>query len=482
MYLNGLKLKVCLGIGGVALVGYLAIAHAFEHRPPFIDAWAVFHYYLGAKYFEEIGPFDLYACALEADVGDRIWPSGTMVRDLNSYALVPKETLVCPREAWSESRWDAFVDDVSTITDMVPAPYWGEVVRDKGYNASPFFSTVFGGLANLVPIKNTTVQLLLFNIDYVFLAISIVIIWRQAGVAVSLLTLICALGFFGNFGRIGGNYFQYAWLPLVTLVVAAWRSEKWVVSGSALGAATILQVFPILFAAPAAVIGLQSFVRGDDTWKRMVSFFVSLGVVVVLGFAVGSMTERGLGGWSLWFSKLDIHSSYLRGEVFNIGLPNLIAGALTEDQTNNDTNEEDIPHSLVRVDAFNERPQYWWIGALCLLMLMALSTCLIPREQALLLGFLPLYALVAISPYYYFSIVLLPFMAYGIRTKRYYLIIGLLAVLLTRHLFASGGHYISFTFSNHFVSEIQLLLFTLAVPLIAVYGMAKKQHELPSDR
>jgi hypothetical protein len=86
-----------------AILGFLAallvlafIARPPDYRPPFFEPAGVFHYYLGAKYANEIGPFDLYACALAADSEHAVWDADTLVRDLRTYRLVPAGTLQCP--------------------------------------------------------------------------------------------------------------------------------------------------------------------------------------------------------------------------------------------------------------------------------------------------------------------------------------------------------------------------------------------------
>ncbi len=112
----------------------------------------VFHYYLGAKYFNEIGPFDLYSCALAADSEHAVWDATTLVRDLHSYTLVPAWTLSCPRAPFTAERWHAFTHDVALLTDTDTAAAFAGAVTDKGYNASPFFSSVFGRIAAAVPI------------------------------------------------------------------------------------------------------------------------------------------------------------------------------------------------------------------------------------------------------------------------------------------------------------------------------------------
>ena len=63
------------------------------------DTWGVFHYYLGAKYFSELGYSNLYPCVLEADAeSGGHWKYVVGARDMETYRLVPRNSLPpCPR-------------------------------------------------------------------------------------------------------------------------------------------------------------------------------------------------------------------------------------------------------------------------------------------------------------------------------------------------------------------------------------------------
>ena len=170
------------------------------------------------RYFNEIGPFDLYACAIAADRDTtQIWSAATPVRDLHTYALVPVNSLVCPRERFTPQRWAAFLRDFSWIIGTARPDEWALALTDKGYNATPFFSQVFADViegATVLRLDSTGWQWIVFNLDLIFLAITGWIVWNSAGLTIALLVLVLALGFFGNFGRIGGNLGQVRLVPM----------------------------------------------------------------------------------------------------------------------------------------------------------------------------------------------------------------------------------------------------------------------------
>jgi len=458
----------------VCLAVWLALFAGFQHpgyTSAFFEPRAVFHYYLGAKYFDEIGPFDLYGCVIAADrESDRIWRPDTPVRNLHTYVIVPAGLVFCPRERFTPERWMAFVRDVSWFTRQATPADWALALTDKGYNATPFFSVVVGQTidrATVLQLDATRRSFVLFNVDFVFLAIAVWIVWRSAGRTVALFTLVLALGFFGSFGRIGGNLAQYVWFPCLTAAVAAWRMRRAAASGAALAIATGFQMFPALFALPVVVVALRSVVRGDRAgWTRAVVFSVSLAAVFGLCVAIGSTSPRGVDAWRVWRQKMEIHSAYLRGEVFDIGLSNVIAGAVSADRATSNSYEEDIPHSRARQAALEAHRRLWFSVSALLIGLFVAAVWSVPEQAALAFGFVPIYALLALSPYYYFALALLPFMAVGLPRVQYNAVIGAVAVLLAVNLAIWNGSYISFTYWWHAVTQLLMGAFIVLLALI----------------
>ncbi len=454
-----------------ALLVLSSIARPSDYRPPFFEPSGVFHYYIGAKYVNEIGPFDLYGCALAADSEHAVWDATTLVRDLHSYRLVPAWTLNCPRGHFTAERWYAFRHDVALVTAMDTTAAFAGAVTDKGYNATPFFSSVFGRLATAVPIDGRRTRLLLFNLDILLVAGSIGLVWYSAGATIALLTLLLVVGFFGNFGRIGGNFGQYAWFPFLALAIAAWRARRPLIGGGALGLATGLQVFPVVFAIPIVIGGLRAaWQRDRGGWMRTVLFSASLALTLGLSAVAGSTSARGLGAWKEWREKITVHSSYLRGEIFDIGLPRLVADVLSRDRADTDSYIDDTPHTFARGAALEAHPGIWRLAAALLIALMCGAVWCVPEDARMALGFVPMYAMLALSPYYYFALALLPFMIVGLGRTQFSVVVGLLVVVLGIQLAIWGGSYISFVYWRHVASEVLIASLVLVVPLVPLAG------------
>jgi hypothetical protein len=467
----------------VWLVVWLGLFTTLQHpgyMSAFFEPRATFHYYLGAKYFDELGPFDLYGCAIAADrEGNRIWGPETPVRDLRTYRMVPARTVSCRRDRFTPPRWSAFSRDVSWFTHTATPADWTLALTDKGYNATPFFSEVFGPLIDrAAPLRqeSTRPPWLVFNLDLIFVGIAIWIVWRSSGATIALLVLTLALGFFGSFGRIGGNLAQYVWFPWLAAAVAAWRARRGASAGAALGMAAGFQVFPVVFAFPVVITGARSVIRRDrEGAVRSFAFCLSLLVAAGSCVAVGSLSSRGLDAWRTWRQKIAIHSAYLRGEVFDIGLSNAIGEVISGDRASSDSYEQDVPHTLARKAALEAHRPLWFAVAGLMIALSAAAVWVVPEQAALTFGIVPMYALLALSPYYYFALALLPFMADGLAPRQFRAVIGALAVLFAVDLAIWNGSYISFAFGWHVVTQVLMAIFIVLVPIVCVVGRSNSR-------
>ena len=90
-----------------------------------IHHWEQFHYFLGSKYFPEVGYDGIYVASLaaerELDLGQDPQP---YMRDLRTNEVVPVGSLVNHmkevRERFSDERWEIFREDVRYFLESEP--------------------------------------------------------------------------------------------------------------------------------------------------------------------------------------------------------------------------------------------------------------------------------------------------------------------------------------------------------------------------
>ena len=125
------------------------------HGPGFVHGHDFFNYYVGSKYFPELGYGRLYECIavadLEAGLGARV--ARRSITDLDTY--LPRDTSAiradpgrCKRHFTAE-RWAGFRSDVGWFRARIPPERWEASQLDHGYNASPAWTLIGGRLASL---------------------------------------------------------------------------------------------------------------------------------------------------------------------------------------------------------------------------------------------------------------------------------------------------------------------------------------------
>lgn len=448
---------------GVLIAASLALTWAvygdvgrriFTVRDGYIRTWNVFHHYLGAKYFDELGYVDLYACALEADATMvQVWDAGVRVRDLRSYEVGPRSRLrSCPKERFTEERWRDFKADLlfiqqTTVTrpgrprsaNITPERIWPFVLADKGFNASPVWLVAGRWLANAVSLDDPNLLKLLLGLDVILIVASLCLVGRAHGLETALLVFVFLVSFWGSYQRLAGNLLQYTWLSALLIGFASFEL-RWLKSSAAFFAYAAMSMgFPIylvsglllrlawsLFAARAAsrhpsprkwiAIPRRFAIRwtggangsharaqgsppaesGIDRRKEdamAFTFLIWLLLFCIAFFVYTLVLPHPLETWRAFFENIRLHERYLHGELYSVGLKNLVGSCC----------DAVYRPGFVHVDRLSDRlPLYY---ALLLLVFGAFAAQSVwPRNRGadvLASGFLPIFGLLTLSRYYY---------------------------------------------------------------------------------
>lgn len=463
----------------VVLLAAFAVSTYFKNETyvKSYEVWGVFHYYLGAKYFSEVGYFNLYTCALEADdEAAGYWDRIPRARDMETYRIIPRASLPpCPRANFTSERWGEFSQDVEHFAPLAPPNYFAFLFADKGFNPPPSWVAIARPLAQAIPISKRPVAAIVFNLDVIAVLIGVVLIWRSRGGIAALLTTGMAIFYFGDFGRIGGNFLQYFWFPLVVVAMILWTKNRPGFSGAVLGMAVGLQMFPLFFGLPIVVRGVAEFIRRreEEEWRPYFRFSGALIAVIVASFLLGSLAGRGVGGWVEWQNKISIHKNYLQGEIFDIGLANLTAAAVSTNHNEGTSYIDDVPITLTRLHSLQSNIRIYYALCAVFLAMWTMTVARAPAGDLFGHGFLMMYAVVSLSPYYYLSLALVPCMFWKSgRVLRLYATCGT-GVLFAAHTVYFRGQYVSSRYVPHVLSECSIALFLFGLAVIAVLTHAQ---------
>lgn len=259
-------------------VWFLVVFALFSSIQDTTQGWGNYHYYIGSKYFSEIGYFDLYECTLSTPAPRR---------DLLTYNY-RFDAPTC-RASFSPPRWREFKTDIKAVG------FYPEALADKGFNGTPFYlaisqALIIGGIA--YPSS-------LWVFDVLALSIAgIVLVW-SVGFYRAGLIIIFVLTFYGTTNRLWGHFLQWLWLSLAIVGASLINKNKpW--GGVLLGLSSALAIFPVF---------LMPFY-----WKqKSVLLFALLGLIAGLGVGLGN--SRGVNGYIEFIDNMSIHSSYVKTEL-----------------------------------------------------------------------------------------------------------------------------------------------------------------------
>ena len=246
-------LRALAGLAAIAAVAYLNFL-SFHGAKTWVHYHDVAHYYLGAKYFRELGYGDLYTAMLRAEAEVYANRFKTIeARDLHTGEMVHIRGLLQSsgpvKERFTPERWEAFKADVAFFREALGAQY-ATLYQDHGFNPTPLWPAIGGFLANRVPAGSATGIFLLTLIDPALILAAFAAVFWAFGLETALLAAIHFCVIFGaGFGWTGGAFLRFLWFFGVVAGFAALAKGRHATAGALLALATVLRIFPVFFAA-----------------------------------------------------------------------------------------------------------------------------------------------------------------------------------------------------------------------------------------
>ena len=271
-----------------AAAGILSIFSVAALRPQAHDSRDQLLYYLGSKYYDEIGYNVLARCIIEA-----AWETGVppppIYRDQATNAVIDSRRSIAMsepcRKRFSEKRWEEFKTDVSGFTPALTAwqGQWQKTLCDHGFNGTPVVRRLIAATAKIFPATRRGLTLYAFlNLAAVMLALLAVLKWvgaRESAVC-ALLIFVYAGDSFIHLWSIP----RYFWLSSILVGVSLlYRGGKWAVpvAGAFLMFSAGLKVFPAAWlAGPALLTAVELIRRNRGDGFRMMTGAAVAGVVL----------------------------------------------------------------------------------------------------------------------------------------------------------------------------------------------------------
>jgi len=464
----------------VAFVAHLGVLRddpeeGLSVREPLPHFHEIFHYFLGTRYFAELGYTGLYEATVLADFEDDPvgFVPGAPARDLRDNRLVDRATLLAAsprtRAAFDEERWSAFKRDLALLREAHVPEFWNHrgYTVDHGYNATPLVTAVLGVLANQSLVEPSVFLGTIRILDPYLLALVGVVVSALEGAVAGLSFLFFLFANpLNDYAYIGGAYLRYNYLIALALALIALRQRWLVASGICFAIAGWLRIFPLVF--PALL--LLRDVAGPG-WRGRLrenaplhAAFAITSLLVVVGSSL-VVTGGSLFGnakvpspWPAFARTISLHANSPSANRIALEVPFSYAPEKDRHTETGGGGDEWVAETRKVLDA-RKLPFRIAQGVLVLVALLAMRRR--PGEEVLLPGLLVVFALMPLSHYYWAVLGLIPLV---IRDPRRLLMLTFLLLVLALTAlpgFLSESLDLRFTI---FSLEILIFLLLMLVP------------------
>lgn len=301
------KLARQLLIGLVLLSGANYARWGFEAATRRLDAYDLLHYYVNAKYFDELGYLDLYPAILLVDHehdGPFFTETPTyLAQDETGHHLEPISAGLARgkvvRERFTEERWAELEHDVLYLQRTVGCTkknrkgkcireldddLWVQLINDHGFNGTPGW-VVLAKPFTVIPVEGLK---FLGYLDVLLLGAAIgAVAWAYRGTAWLWTTLFLLVGYSTRWPYLSWAFLRYDWLAALIAATALLRKGYPLAGGLLAGASATSRLFPALWMWGPLCKGVAGLVRGV-VHKPLLRFALGfvIAVVVLEGAAI----------------------------------------------------------------------------------------------------------------------------------------------------------------------------------------------------
>jgi hypothetical protein len=384
-----------------------------------LDAYDLLHYYVNAKYVDELGYLDLYPAMLlvDAEHGGPFFPKAKryMAQDAEGHHFEPvshgvERGRVVRDTRFTAERWAAFTHDVLVLQRGIGCRdrdragrclrelddnLWEQLVNDHGFNGTPAWTWVAEPIANAVPVEHLKA---LGYLDVALLLVGLGAVGWAYGIDAALwAALFLFVTYSTRWPYLSWVFLRYDWVAALLVATAALRRPvgRWgpLIAGLAAGWAATLRLFPALWMWGPLCRGLWGL------WEREVRrplLVLAAGFLLAVGvLQVGATLRFGPERVAEHFENMMDHNSAEQLSSRRIGL----AMALATEPWRGLALEKSISGATrARVGA--QTPVRYALGA-ALAVALGLALRRADDDEAYAWGFFPFFLLTTASYYYY---------------------------------------------------------------------------------
>ncbi|MFW5876708.1 MAG: hypothetical protein ACOCXM_08220 [Myxococcota bacterium] len=410
--------RAALALALVILGAFAWVRFGQFHVDGVLHPWDSFHYFVGSKYFDELGYTELYNCLAqherEQGRGEAIVQGGmrdlrTNVKHGGRWSLEPEARC---RADFGEKRAAQYHADLESFRELFPdrLPFH-RVVVDHGYNATPPHTALLKAFTHFTPASRASVIGLSFLDFFAYLGAFAMLWWGFGPRTAALGALFVGLGEPWSYLWTGGSVGRAVWLFFLCAGLALLARRRQALGGASLTLAGVLRLFPGVFVGALGLFVLVRSIR-DRTLsalhrRTLAAIFGTLAAALVIAGVVA-----GFEAYPAFVRNTQSHTELVMAN--HLGLEHLMSyvpgarSATVGDQRLTD------PYQVLKAMQSTARSERWPLWALAIGASLALLIAYALRRRArawvaVVLAAPLLYSSIALSNYdYVWLIVLAP--------------------------------------------------------------------------
>jgi hypothetical protein len=424
-----------------------------------IKFWDSFHYYLGPKYFDELGYTKLYECTILADrETNNLFNENDQIRNLDNYEfeIVSNIDNKC-KSAFSDKRWEEFKSDIFFF-EKNSGSLFKDIIKDHGYNGPPFKTFLSRLISNSFKLnfKNLTL-LTILDIFVIFFMLFFVI--KNFSWKIGLLFgIFYFINFADRFYYTGGSFIRFFWISFLGLSISFMKKKNYKLSGIFLALSSMLTIFPILFFSGILLKAIYDFLTTKKIKKKYQDFHKYFLLSIFTFFLLSISFAQGIENWEGFLKDMTIHSDKLTSSRIGFKYLFLFRGEITEKDSYYSYN--------LKQEEFNQiKIKYYLIVFLIILFTVYLCLKLDDVTATILLGFILFFTLFGSVEYYFACLAFLVLLWHKKIKKTVGLIsIAILFLMMSLiYLAFEKTHYLKFVHNTAMSLLITIYLFYVLI-------------------
>ncbi len=366
-----------------------------------VDTYDLVHYYLNAKYFDQLGYYDLYPAAIYADfsndgpyfkkMGNKYMAQNDAGHGFRGIDHAYERGKFVAENNFTPEDWASFEHDTLVLQREIKGfndKLWRQMIQDHGFNGTLPWTMVAEPLTHVVPVE--WVKALCY-IDFVLLiGATAVVGWAYGSPAALWAWFFLMVSYSVRWPIITGAYLRYDWVAALLVGMSLIKKGHHFWAGVATAYSAVIRLFPAMWMYGPGAKGIVNLLQGDIKKKLVVlagGFF--LGAAVIQG---ASMAVYGAEPAQKHFENMLDHNSSEQLSSRRIGL----ALALP-------FRGEMLPKFIEdeRKDTIESQKPLRYGLALGFMAVFGFALRRADDDEAYAFGFLPFFLLTTASYYYY---------------------------------------------------------------------------------